>query len=597
MAASVGAMTATLPALAAAGPLSLPLPSLPLSLPSLSPSGDQAQVLQLATALQQAEASLSRQDLQLQDLMQQAESAQTDPAGGTQSAELLQQFNELQQGLDGEQTQDQAFTTQLPSLLDLLSSDPLLGQTLSQQLQQDLSTLTGNTQNDTPSQVLEQAVSTFTGNLDQATALLSQLNDLLASLPDGTDSIGTSAPGVQSPEGSTAPGLSTGAPDLLRGGASPSTTTRDKSTPACTPPGHSASDANVSDPSAPHGLYVLSGSQPLSQAQNGKQIQTYLVNNPDVCGGAVFVFWNKLDNGPGAKQRYNWSYVDQLIAPWAKAHKTVALLLGGATGYASKGQPGGVPSWLVKQLSVVNCGQLDAPVYWQNAYASNWMNFVAAFINHFQSNPNVAYINVGVGSGEQTLVLGVKSDPSCLAKWNAAGYQTEWPSYVSRVISFVGALHTPVQLNVSINAFANFPSSGQIAAQDSSWGIGFGFNGLEASDVTEANDDQQCAADWCQVYDQYAGRVPLYVQTRQASDPGPGADSDSQSTGPLPPLLTTALAMHTQIFELYAQDWLMAFDPSFPGYLEYHTKTAQALASAASIVGTSRGAAPKGSSL
>jgi hypothetical protein len=573
-------------------------------LPSLlPPSGEQTQVLNLAKGLQQAETSLSGQDLQLQSLTQQVDGDQSTPVSTAQLTGLVQQFDGIEAVLNGDQTQSQTFSTQLTPVLKLLKNPSLLGGTLTQELLGDLTSLTtGAAPNATPAQELSQAVSTFAANVSQALASLAQLDSLLSDLTGVLPGLAPSGTGAQpSPTGGSVPQTTVpGTSEPFGGSLSTGGTSNGSATATCTPPGHAASDPHVSDPSAPHGLYVLSGSSPLSKAKYGKQIQKYLVNNPDVCGGAVFVFWNKVDNGPGAKQRYNWSYVNQLIAPWAKAHKTVALLLGGATGYASDGEPGGVPTWLLPQLNEITCGRTEAPVYWQKPYSSNWMAFVAAFIDHYEKNPNVAYVHVGVGSGESTLVLGVKDDRSCLDKWNAVGYQSQWPSYVSQVISFVGKMHAPIQLNVSINSFANYPSSTQIAAEDAAWGIGFGFNGLQASDATAAaanNADPQCNADWCGLYNQYAGKVPLYIQTLQASDPGPGTSSTSESTGPLPPLLSTALEMHTQIFELYAEDWLMAFDPTFPGYSEYHTKTAQALDSAASIVGTSGGGSPSGDSV
>jgi hypothetical protein len=57
-------------------------------------------------------------------------------------------------------------------------------------------------------------------------------------------------------------------------------------------------------------------------------------------------------------------------------------------------------------------------------------------------------------------------------------------------------------------------------------------------------------------------------------------------------LLQTALVVHTQIFEIYAQYWLLAFDPCAPGYAQYHASYAHALASSAAVVGTAGGVAP-----
>ena len=38
-----------------------------------------------------------------------------------------------------------------------------------------------------------------------------------------------------------------------------------------------------------------------------------------------------------------------------------------------------------------------------------------------------------------------------------------------------------------------------------------------------------------------------------------------------------------------AQDWLIAFDPQYPGYAQYHAAYAQAITSAAAVVGTANG--------
>jgi len=359
----------------------------------------------------------------------------------------------------------------------------------------------------------------------------------------------------------------------------------------------------VADPAAPHGLYVLSGATPLSQSTLGPSIQQYLVSNPDVCGGSVFVNWSRVDNGPTSNPRYNWAQVDDLITPWAQAHKTVSIQLGG-TGYSGN-VLAGVPTWLQPQLQTVTCGSGATPVYWQSAYETNWQSLVTAFVQHYENNPNVAYIHVGVGTGAQTLVVGVKNAPACLSQWDAAGYERQWPAYVTQMISFVASLHAPVQLNVSFNDYANFPAADQIAAADAAAGIGFGFSGLQSSDAAAYAAHQMCGqtqANWCALYDQYVGKMPMFVQTLQASYPGPGVSGSTpqiqrqmEATGPLQPLLSTALAVHTQVFELYAQDWLLAFDPSYPGYAQYHAAYVQALGSAAGIVGTAGGAAPSGS--
>lgn len=367
---------------------------------------------------------------------------------------------------------------------------------------------------------------------------------------------------------------------------------------ACTAPG-SPPDPNVADPNAPHDIFVLAGSQPLSQTATGQSIQQYLLNNPDVCGATVFVNWNLVDNGPGANPRYNWSVIDNLIAPWAQAGKIVNLVLDNSGYPVNQGTIiQGVPAWLQPQLETVTCGADVAPVYWQPAFVSNWQTYVAAVVARYSADPDVGYLHIGVATGAQTLVVGAKSGP-CLASWDAAGYETQWPAYVQQMISFAGSLGSPKALIVSFNDYANYPVASQIFQWDAQAGIGTGFSGLQAADAADYASGQPCGqsgTNWCALYDQYAGKIPLFVQTLGQSDPGAGltnlqpSEQAAQATGPLPPLLQTALATHTQIFEIYSADLLVAFDPSYQGYSQYHSEYEQALASLAATVGTFQGA-------
>ena len=119
-----------------------------------------------------------------------------------------------------------------------------------------------------------------------------------------------------------------------------------------------------------------------------------------------------------------------------------------------------------------------------------------------------------------------------------------------------------------------------VAAEAVRQGFGFGTQGLVATAIRLHQAGRPCYADWCDLFGRYAGRVPLEVQTYTHSNPdGRGP------TGPLPELLSFALQQRAQIFELYPQEWLVANDPSFPGYSQYHEAYARALAAAAAVVG------------
>ncbi|HUY86594.1 MAG TPA: hypothetical protein VMU77_05730 [Acidimicrobiales bacterium] len=368
--------------------------------------------------------------------------------------------------------------------------------------------------------------------------------------------------------------------------------------PACSAPA-SAQDNLVSSPAAPHGIFVLAGSTPLAQTTEGQDIQQYLLSNPDVCGATVFVNWSLIDNGPSASPRYNWSVIDDLIAPWQQVGKVVNLLLD-VSGFQDSVMQG-VPSWLQPQLQTVTCGASIQPVYWQSVFVSAWQNYVTAVEQHYASDPNIGYLRIGVADGAQTLIVGTQSAGTCQDSWNAAGYQTQWPACVQQMISFAGSLNSPKQLIVSFNDYSNYPAASQVYQWDAQYGVGTGFSGLQSFDATAFQSGQPCGkqdTNWCALDDQYAGKIPFFVQTLGSSYPGTGVtvfepnQMEAQSTGPLPPLLQTALASHVQIYEIYSQDLLLAFDPSWPGYSQYSAQYIQSFATLAGTVGTAGGVSP-----
>ena len=85
-----------------------------------------------------------------------------------------------------------------------------------------------------------------------------------------------------------------------------------------------------------------------------------------------------------------------------------------------------------------------------------------------------------------------------------------------------------------------------------------------------------CTSDWCNLFDQYAGMVPLELQTIAPSDP-----SGAGQTGSLTTLVPFAISRHAAFLEIYYQDWLLAFDPRYPGYVQYGAAYSRVLTEAA----------------
>jgi hypothetical protein len=124
---------------------------------------------------------------------------------------------------------------------------------------------------------------------------------------------------------------------------------------------------------------------------------------------------------------------------------------------------------------------------------------------------------------------------------------------------------------VGTNLIRNVPQA--TAATAVAAAIGFGSQGLQAKDITNY---PNCTSDWCNLFNQYTGRVPLELQTVAESDP-----TGAGETGSLVPLIPFGISHHAGVLEIYYRDWLLAFDPAYPGYAQYGAAYAQALKEAA----------------
>jgi hypothetical protein len=340
-------------------------------------------------------------------------------------------------------------------------------------------------------------------------------------------------------------------------------------------------DRNVSDPSAPHGLFVLSPPTEPTQPYYAASVQL-LETNPAVCGADFFVHWSVVDQGPGSTPEYNWTSVTDEIAPWIAAGKEVNLIFQ-TVGYGPN--QSWIPSYVLPQINTIQCGDSPlTPLFWQAPYTELYQTYIRAAVDHFETVPGIGYIRVGLGTGGETFPLYDVGAPGCEAALNATGFTTTiWTHYLLGMLQFEQSLSSPVQLMVALNdVFPGIPDnvSARVATSAVQDGIGFGSEGLEESMVEEnATGAPVCGGEYCQLFNEYAGKVPLEFQTATASEP-----NGSGPTGSLTTLIPWALAMHTQIFELYFVDWLTAFDPSYPAYAMYHAAYAATLQSAADNV-------------
>lgn len=326
---------------------------------------------------------------------------------------------------------------------------------------------------------------------------------------------------------------------------------------------------------------------PPGSSNNTALIQKYLAANPSVSGFDLYVQWADFDKGG----RYDFSGTDQALAPWFKTGKKVNIIVwansnGGGTTCTNGGANGtgncSIPSYVWPLLGASNyvtcttqAGNQRLPNYLSPAFSGSYKLAMKALAGHFGSMHGIGYIRFGLGHGGETLPGAGWNSPTtacgkAFAKWGVT--IVSWEAYLKNMLEFEGSLKSPnFQLMVGITPMG-VPSTQVpdfVAGVAELLGIGFGSQGLEKSDV---NNCKGSTADWCNLFVLYP-KVPHELQTLFQS-----CQNNSCTTGSLTVLLPWATAHGATLIELYYQDWLTAFDPSYPGYTATYAKAIQAAA-------------------
>lgn len=330
-------------------------------------------------------------------------------------------------------------------------------------------------------------------------------------------------------------------------------------------PAQKASLSVLEPPFAPHAPYY-------------KNVQDTLLHNPVVASAVFSLPWSAVDNG----SNYDFTNFDKEFAPWIAAGKKVNLVVW-AIGFGKDGTT--TPEYMWKALGAENtttCDGVKVVNFFNHTFQTSYQNFIQAVVEHYQNNSNIGYIRFGLGRGGETNPpLGTDgSDRVCTAAFKKWGFSADtWTNYLNMMIAFEGSLNSHKRLGVTLTGELTRAVSEDVAAKAVPLGIMIGSQGLGVHDVTHY---PNCASDWCNMFNEYYGQVPLELQTVGPSCPsGSGCTGLAVYTGPLPPLLALAVSHHATNLEIYVEDWLIAFDPSNSKHAKYGATYAAALKKAA----------------
>jgi hypothetical protein len=161
--------------------------------------------------------------------------------------------------------------------------------------------------------------------------------------------------------------------------------------------------------------------------------------DPNLAGVVLTYYWSQIEPQKGV---FDWSPIESAMAPWIAAHKKIVLRIStsGGPSWDPPYSGSGTPAWVYADgaRSITDNGE-TIPVYWDPAYLSDYQSFVAAFAGEFDGNPNLAFIEPGVGMGGETLPE-TGASPAGITAWEADGYtDAVWLSTVETISSFVKA--------------------------------------------------------------------------------------------------------------------------------------------------------------
>jgi hypothetical protein len=292
-------------------------------------------------------------------------------------------------------------------------------------------------------------------------------------------------------------------------------------------------------------------------------VQKYLLNNSLVAGVNFWLEWASADLGPTSNPQYDFTSFDAEIAPWIAAGKKVNIIVWGVSDTPVNNA---TPQYVWDNLgssNITSCGGEKIPNYFNSAYQLPYQAFMQQVIKHYAGNGSIGYIRIGLGRGGETFPgQNFGTDPCTNTFVNKWGWSdTTWTNYVNAMQAYEAKLKSPKQLMLGIDSVDSNSMPDSEAAAAVSLKIGFGNQGMQANDIKNY---PHCSSDWCDLFAEYKGDEPLELQTIALSSP-----EGESPVGSLVQLLPFAVEHDATILEIYCYDWLLAFDPEYPGYSTY----------------------------
>lgn len=171
--------------------------------------------------------------------------------------------------------------------------------------------------------------------------------------------------------------------------------------------------------------------------------------------GAEFVFcWSELEPNNG---EFHWDLIDSVIAPWIAKGKKVILTF--QTMQNSTFHSSATPLWVFAQgAKNFTIKGNTYPIYWDPVYLTNYQSFVRQVANRYDNNPNIEFINMGIGTGGTTNIAG---NAALLNAFKKYGYTEQlWSYTILDIIDIYRNQFSSLPVVLTISPFYHYTGNG-----------------------------------------------------------------------------------------------------------------------------------------
>ena len=307
---------------------------------------------------------------------------------------------------------------------------------------------------------------------------------------------------------------------------------------------------------------------------NDTDFMTMVVASPWVDGINPHLAWSTVDKGPNAPQQYQWTDYDASIKPFFDAAKTYGKkvnIIVYAIGYTDAEL---APSYVTDDaaLDKVDCSEAsDWPVVYEAPFKSAYKAFISEVLAHYANNPLVGYIRRGLSRGGEVYPFCADQEMALVGETNMNTWLNDyWAKYDKEMLDYEEVATSHHANHGALHPVGESGRHHLRGGQRDSRRLRLRVSGpredrprrraerlhrrlVRALHAVQGSGPARAPADRSE-------RRGRHAHDASSCASGDSACKNQAATGPLPPLIDLGLEYHATIFEIYADDLLLALD-------------------------------------